>query len=295
MGPRGSKTGLVMEGGAMRGLFTAGILDIMVEKGLTLDGAVGVSAGAVFGCNYKSGQNGRAFRYNLKYAGDSRYCSLKSLVTTGDLYGVDFCYRQIPEELDPFDAEAYRNNPMPFYVVCTDVSTGRAVYRRLDRGDRSDMDWFRASASMPLASRPVEVEGRKLLDGGIADSIPLRFLERAGYERNVVILTQAADYVKKSAALQPLMAAAYARYPALVRAMKTRHLRYNRDTAYVMQREEAGAAFVFRPARSLGISHTESDRGELLRVYELGRSAAEDRWEELQAFLAQTEETQQGI
>lgn len=273
----------------MRGMFTAGVLDIMIERGLTFDGAVGVSAGAVFGCNFKSGQNGRSFRYNLKYAGDSRYCSLRSLLKTGDLYGVDFCYREIPEKLDPFDVRAYQENPMPFYVVCTDVDTGRAVYRRLDRGDRSDMDWFRASASMPLASRMVEIDGGRYLDGGIADSIPLRFMERAGYERNVVILTQPASYVKKPSPMQPAIAAAYVRHPALVRSMATRHVRYNSDTAYVKQQEEAGRVFVFRPAQSLGIPHTESDRGELLRVYELGRTAAEARWEELMTFLGRGE------
>ncbi len=279
------KTGLVMEGGAMRGMYTAGVTDIMIERGLTFDGAVGVSAGAVFGCNVKSRQNGRSFRYNLKYAGDPRYCSIRSLLTTGDLYGTDFCYREIPEELDPFDTETYQKNPMPFYVVCTDVLTGRPVYHRVDKGDRSDMDWFRASASMPLASRIVHAGGMKLLDGGIADSIPLRFMQRTGYEKNVVILTQPADYVKKATPLQPAIAAVYARYPALVKAMATRHLRYNRDTAYVRQEEEAGRVMVFRPETSLGIGHTESDRGELLRVYEMGRAAAESRLDELKAFL----------
>ena len=191
------KTGLVLEGGGMRGIFTAGVLDVMMEQGIKLDGAMGVSAGAVFGCNYKSGQIGRSLRYNTRFCADPRYWSLESLVRTGDLFGVKFCYDDIPNRLDPFDAAAYRANPMPFYAVCTNVETGKAIHKRLDQGEGKDMEYFRASASMPVVSRIVEVDGYKLLDGGIVDSIPLLSMERRGYPKNVVILTQPIDYVKK--------------------------------------------------------------------------------------------------
>ena len=167
------KTGLVLEGGAMRGMFTAGVLDVMMENGIRFDGAMGVSAGAVFGCNFKSGQIGRSLRYNMRFCDDPRYCSFESLIRTGNLYGVDFCYDEIPNKLDPFDAQAYRENPMPFYAVCTNVETGKAIHKRLDRGDSRDMQYFRASASMPIVSQIVEADGYKLLDGGITDSIPL--------------------------------------------------------------------------------------------------------------------------
>ncbi|MFR6379993.1 MAG: patatin family protein [Evtepia sp.] len=166
------KHGLVMEGGAMRGLFTAGVIDVMMEQNIVFDGAVGVSAGAVFGCNYKSHQIGRVLRYNLAFCQDPRYCSMRSRIKTGDLFGADFCYRQIPDELDVFDREAYANSPMDFYVVGTDVRSGRAVYHNCLTGDHEDLDWLRASASMPLASQIVSVGNRNLLDGGIADSIP---------------------------------------------------------------------------------------------------------------------------
>lgn len=190
------KRGLVMEGGAMRGLFTAGVTDVMMEAGIVFDGAIGVSAGAVFGGNYKAGQAGRVLRYNLRFCKDPRYSSLRSLIKTGDLFGADFCYREIPDHLDPFDQAAYAANPMDFFVVATDVHTGRAVYHNCLDGGREDLEWFRASASMPLASRIVSVGGYDLLDGGIADSIPLAYLEEQGYDRNVVVLTQPMGYVK---------------------------------------------------------------------------------------------------
>ena len=143
----------------MRGLFTAGVLDVLMERGVTFDGIVGVSAGACFGCNYKSGQIGRVIRYNKRFARDPRYCSWKSFLTTGDLFGAEFCYRTLPMELDVFDAAAYEANPMEFHVVATDCATGRAVYKRLDKADARAFDWIRASASMPLVSRPVAIDG----------------------------------------------------------------------------------------------------------------------------------------
>ena len=274
----------------MRGLFTMGVLDVMMENNITFDAAMGVSAGAVFGCNFKSGQIGRVIRYNMRFCKDPRYCSIQSLVTTGDMFGAKFCYDEIPNRLDPFDKEAYRSNPMPFYVVCTNVETGKAIHKRLDRGDGKDMEYFRASASMPLVSRIVEVDGYKLLDGGIADMIPLRSMERRGCPRNVVILTQPLGFVKKRSAIVPLIRAAMPDYPNLVHAMEIRHLRYNRQTDYVREQELAGKAFVIRPSRPLGISRMEDDPDELLRVYNAGRAEMEKRLGELSAFLLRRED-----
>lgn len=281
------KTGLVMEGGAMRGMFTAGVLDVMMENGIEFDGAMGVSAGAVFGCNFKSGQIGRSIRYNLRFCDDPRYCSLESLIKTGDLYGVQFCYDEIPNKLDPFDSEAFKANPMPFYAVCTNVETGKAIHKRLDNGDAKDMEYFRASASMPIVSRIVEVDGYKLLDGGITDSIPLKSMERRGYPRNVVILTQPAEYVKKKSSMVPLVRATMRQYPYVAKAMAVRHIRYNKQAEYVREQELAGNAFVIRPPYDLGISRTENDPAELRRVYDLGRSEMEYRLKALKEFLAE--------
>ena len=278
-------TGLVLEGGAMRGLFTAGVLDVMMENGIVLDGAIGVSEGAVFGCNYQSGQAGRTLRYNLRFCREWRYCSLRSLLLTGDLYGAEFCYHTLPLQLDKYDYEAYAANPHPFYVVCTDVETGEAVYRHCPRADGEYRDWFRASASMPLVSRVVETGGRRLLDGGIADSVPIRYFESIGYTRNVVILTQPEGFVKKPSRGLPLMKLAMRRYPKLAEALACRHEVYNETSAYISRREQEGAAFVIRPPKTLDMSRTEHDPVKLATAYNTGREEALRRLEELKAFV----------
>ena len=291
---RDPRTGLVMEGGAMRGLFTAGVLDVMMENGIELDGAIGVSAGALFGCNYKSRQIGRSVRYNLRFHDNPRYCSLRSLIKTGDLFEAEFCYHEIPDRLDPFDRRTYQENPMPFYVVCTDVKLGIPVYHRVDRGDDEDMKWFQASGSMPVFARVVEIGGRGYLDGGMSDPIPLKQFEKMGYERNVVILTQPEGYRKKKSKALPVMKLALREYPAAYRVMAVRHQRYNGELDYVKRRENAGAAFVIRPPESLGIGHTERDPEELGRVYETGRSVMEQKLEALRRFLDSTREGAEG-
>lgn len=280
------KKGLVLEGGGMRGMFTSGVIDVMMENGIEYDGAVGVSAGACFGCNYKSRQSGRAMRYNLRYCADPRYCSFRSLIKTGDLFGADFCYVELPQKLDLFDYEAFRENPMEFHVVCTDVETGEAVYYPLTHARDDEMRMIRASASMPLVSRIVEVGGRKLLDGGIADSIPLRYFESIGYDRNVVVLTQPEDYIKGKNRLLPLMKPALKDYPRVLDAIAGRHINYNESTAYVKEREQAGAAFVIRPKAKLEVGRVEHNPAKLRAVYEQGRAAMETRMDALKAFLS---------
>ena len=278
-------TGLVLEGGAMRGLFTAGVLDVLMESGIVLDGTIGVSAGAVFGCNYQSGQIGRTLRYNLRFCREWRYCSLRSLLLTGDLYGAKFCYWDLPMELDKMDYEAYAANPHPFYVVCTDVETGEAVYKYCPQADGEYRDWFRASASMPLVSRVVEADGRKLLDGGIADSVPIRYFESIGYDRNVVILTQPEGFVKTASRGLPLLKCVMRKYPKLAQTMARRHDIYNETSAYISQREKAGAAFVIRPPKALEMSRTEHDPVKLAHAYNTGREEALRRLEDLKAFV----------
>lgn len=279
------KRGLVMEGGAMRGLFTAGVTDVMMEAGIVFDGAIGVSAGAVFGGNYKAGQAGRVLRYNLRFCKDPRYSSLRSLIKTGDLFGADFCYREIPDHLDPFDQAAYAANPMDFFVVATDVHTGRAVYHNCLDGGREDLEWFRASASMPLASRIVSVGGYDLLDGGIADSIPLAYLEEQGYDRNVVVLTQPMGYVKTKNKAMPLLRRVYKDYPQLLDTLARRQDVYNETTAAIREKERRGEVFVIRPEVPLDIHRVEHDRARIQAVYDLGRAVMEKRLEAMKAFL----------
>ena len=279
------KYGLVMEGGAMRGLFTAGVTDVLMENGITFDGAVGVSAGACFGCNYKSGQRGRAIRYNLRFCRDKRYCSVYSLLRTGDMFGAEFCYHTMPDELDIFDYNEYNKNPMEFYVVCTDVETGKPVYKRLNTLDSEKLEWIRASASMPLASRIVEIDGRKLLDGGISDSIPLGFMERHGYDRNIVILTQPRDYEKKDSKSFSLIKRAYKKYPSLVKTYENRPKMYNEQLKYIRQSESEGKAYVIAPPAPLPIGHVEHNPDKLLEVYRIGRNTAMKYLDEIMKFM----------
>ena len=281
-----SKKGLVLEGGAMRGLFTCGVLDLFMEKGIEFDGAVGISAGACFGCNLKSRQPGRALRYNLRFAGDKRYCSFRSLFKTGDIYNADFCYHKIPQELDPFDFDTLKKNPMEFYMGVTDVETGEAAFPQLVDGCDKDLEWMRASASMPLAAKIVEIDGVKYMDGGIADSIPLQFMRSKGYDRNVVILTQPRNYVKKPNSLMPLIRLVYRKYPNFVRAVACRHEMYNAETRYIFEQEKAGNALVICPDAPLGISRIEKKGAELQRVYDMGRNIAERRLDEITEFLS---------
>ncbi len=279
------RKGLILEGGAMRGMFTAGVIDVMMEAGIVYDGIVGVSAGAVFGCNYKSGQIGRVIRYNTKYCRDKRYCSLRSLLKTGDLYGADFCYRELPEKLDLFDTEAYRKNPALFYVVCTDAETGQPVYKRCDKATEEDLLWMRASASLPFVSRPVEIEDRVFLDGGMSDSIPLRFFEGIGYGRNVVVLTRPETYTKKKARAGWLVRLLLRRYPYMADAIMDRHAIYNETLSYISGKEKKGEVFVIRPASDLDISRTEKDPEKLWEAYREGRRTMENQLESLKAFL----------
>ena len=229
------KTGLVLEGGGMRGIYTAGVLDVFMDYGLTFDGVIGVSAGAVHGCSFVSGQRGRSIRYYKKYCKDKRFMSWESLIKTGNLVNTEFCYHEIPEVLDPYDCEAFAASPTAFYVGCSNVETGRPEYIRI-RDMRRDIDYMRASASMPYVSEIVTAGGMKLLDGGCTDSIPVRAFMELGYRRNVVILTRHKGYKKKpeKAGLEKLF---YRRYPEFAKALRNRPWVYNR------QLEEIEAAY----------------------------------------------------
>ncbi len=267
----------------MRGLYTCGVIDVLMENDIRFDGAIGISAGAVFGCNYKSRQIGRPVRYNKKYCKDPRYCSFRSLIRTGDLYGADFCYRELPDVLDPFDRETFRNDPMEFYVGATDVKTGRCVYHKCTDGGETDMLWMRASASMPVASRPVSIDGSLYLDGGIADSIPFKHMDDLGYNRNVIVLTQPAGFVKKKS--PGIMKALLHKYPAIAEGMAKRHEMYNRQLEELEEREIRGAVFVIRPSEPVGVGRTENDPEKLERAYQLGRKDATAVLSHLQVFL----------
>ncbi len=279
------KTGLVLEGGAMRGLFTAGVIDVMMEEGLTFDGMVGVSAGSSFGCNYKSRQPGRVLRYNLRYCNDPRYMGLRSLLTTGNLVGAEFAYHTLPLELDIFDVETFERDNMDFHLVCTDVSTGAPVYYVMDHVDRESLEWLRASASMPVLTRPVKVaDGRLMLDGGISDSIPIEYFQSRGYGRNVVVLTQPRTYRKKPSPewlFRLLMPSA----PAIARAMGRRHIMYNAQLDYLDSQEAKGNTFIIAPDAPLPIGRIEMKPDKMKLVYRMGREKCVSILQELKDFV----------
>lgn len=279
------KKGLVLEGGALRGLFTAGVMDVLMEHGVTFDGLVGVSAGACFGCNYKSGQVGRVLRYNLRYAHDPRYCSLWSLLTTGGIFGPKFAYYRLPLELDPFDISTFDANPMEFHLVATDVQTGEAVYRRFDHYTDDMLDWILASSSMPIVSRIVNINGRQLLDGGIADSIPLHYFQEQGFARNLVVLTQPADYQKQPLRHLRIIRHLLRRYPQFLAAWERRHEMYNSELKYIAEQEAQGNAIVLCPPHPLAVGRVSHNRRLMCEAYNQGRETATARLNPIKEFL----------
>jgi predicted patatin/cPLA2 family phospholipase len=279
------KKGMILEGGAMRGLFTAGVIDEMMRQNIVYDGLIGVSAGAAFGCNYKSHQIGRPLRYNKRFAHEKKYCSWYSWLTTGDLYGADFCYHKLPNELDVMDTETYKNDPMSFYVTCTDVDTGRPVYHEIPELNDEAYEWMRASASMPVVSRPVHLDGKVLLDGGISDSIPLKYFESIGYEKNVVVLTQPRGYTKQPQSGMKALSFLLKDHPAVVKGLAVRHQVYNDTLAYIREEEEKGKVYVIAPPRDLHIGKMEHDPKIMDEVYAVGTNTMKAKMEELRQFL----------
>lgn len=282
------KVGLVLEGGGMRGMYTAGVLDVFLQENIWPDAVIGVSAGAIHGCSYMAGQLGRSVRYNLKYINDKRYMSFKSLITTGDLFNVNFCYDKIPNELSVFDYDTYKVNAeaVPFYVTCSNVETGQPEYIRC-RDFRYDMDYMRASASLPIVSRIVEINEKKLLDGGTTDSIPVKFFESIGYKKNIVVLTRPEGYVKKESSSIRILKLLYRKYPEYLAACEKRPKLYNETVEYIEEQQQKGNILLIRPSRRVKISRTEKNTDKLKYMYKMGRHDTLTQLSEVKAFIAQ--------
>ena len=276
---------LVLEGGAMRGQFTAGVLDFFMDQKFFCDYVVGVSAGALCGGNYVAGAPGRSSLINVKYADDSRYLSMQSFVRTGNAYGREFAFHEIPDVLEPMDYEAFRRSPIRFEVVSTNLETGEADYHEM-RDYHDDLPYIIASSSMPLVSQIVEVDGKLLLDGGTSDSVPLLHSILTGANKHIVVLTQAHDYVKRANKLMALMRQRYADYPYYLERLQYRHYEYNRLYRWIAREEAAGRIFVIRPPEPVTVSSMEHDAEKLLALYEQGLAAAAKAWPKLQEYLA---------
>lgn len=279
------KTGLVLEGGAMRGMYTAGVLDVFMEQGIMFDGVIGVSAGALFGVNLLSQQAGRVIRYNKRFNGDPNYLGLRPLLRTGNIVDTDYAYNRVPRELDVFDDEAYRASGIPFYAVVTDVESGEPEYIKVD-SVFDQMDVLRASGSMPFVSRPVEIGGRKYLDGAITDSIPFEKFMEMGYDRLVVVLTKPAGYVKKAMS-KPLIQLCYGRqYPNFAKKVSERHVMYNASINRLCELEQNGTVIVLRPSQHIKISRIEKHPDKLQALYEVGIRDAQAAAEQIRQFLS---------
>lgn len=268
------KTGLVLEGGAMRGMFTAGVLDVFIEHDIKVDGIIGVSAGALFGVNYLSKQPGRVLRYNKKYASDKRYMGMYSLIKTGDIVNKDFAYYTVAKSLDIFDNETFMASKIPYYVVTTNMETGRAEYMQI-KNVFADMEILRASASMPFVSRPVILNGKKYLDGGVADSIPYQKFLEMGYERLIVVLTRDLNYVKKPMS-KKLISLYYHDYPKFKEQLINRHENYNQSIETLKQLEKSGKVILIRPSQPIEIGRMEKNPEMLQKVYDFGKKDAKE-------------------
>lgn len=276
--------GLVLEGGGFRGMYTCGVIDVFMENGICFDEVVGVSAGAAFGCNIKSKQIGRSLRYNKRFCQDSRYSGLKSFIKTGDLYNKEFAYGIVPTILDPFDTKTFRENPLKFTVVCTDIHTGNPVYHEIQNGDATDIEWIRASASIPIVSKPVKLDGYELLDGGVSDSIPVNWmLERS--DKTVIVLTRDKSYHKEPMKYIHLLKKAFKEYPNLQKALENRYIVYNKTLDEIEQLEREGKVFVIRPSKPIACAMIEKDPNHLQEIYDIGRRDALHYLEDLKKYL----------
>lgn len=280
-----NKIGLVLEGGGHRGIYTAGILDTFAQNNISFDGIMGVSAGCIHGVSFLSGQIGRSVRYTTRFCNNPSYMSFKSLIKTGDFFNVDFCYYKLPETLDPFDNDAFDKNPTPFYAVCSDVKTGKAVYHQCDSVRGEKIKWIQASASMPLAAKIVKIDEGEFLDGGITDSIPIKKMQELGYSKNIVILTQEAGYRKKPNSLLPLIKRVYKKYPELINAIQNRHIIYNQQLDYLEEQEKLGNVIIIRPSQKPQAGRIEKDKEKILSTYNLGRNDAEKLLETVKNFI----------
>ena len=276
-------TGLVLEGGAMRGLYTAGVLDCFLDNNIKIDGIVGVSAGALFGLNFPSKQTGRTIRYNKKYIKDKRYMSLHSLLTTGNLVNRDFAYYELPQKLDVYDEKAFEEANIPFYAAITNIETGLCEYVKIEHVMRQ-MEVLRATSALPYVSRPVEIDGKLYLDGGLLDSIPVQKCIDLGYDKIIVVLTRTIDY-RKTKSSEFMAKLYYKKYPNLVKAINNRYNVYNSTVEKIIDLELKKEIFVIRPSVDLKIKRIERDIDKLDQMYNLGISDCKNCLEELKAYI----------
>ena len=278
------ESGLVVEGGGMRGIYTAGVLDFFMEKNIYFDDCYGVSAGACHLSSYLSKQIGRSLKVTLDYINDKRYCSINSLIKTGDMFGVEMLYNRIPNELVLYDYETFNKFKGNFYSVVTNCKTGKAEYMKI-QDMKEDIVTVRASSSLPLLSRIVEINGEEYLDGGISDSIPVKKSIEDGHRKNVVILTRDKTYRKSKASFLNIFKIKYKKYPNLIKAIEDIYKMYNDTIDFIEEKRKSGEVFVIQPKEPVNISRVEKDKTKLKALYDEGYNDAKECYEDLIKFI----------
>lgn len=277
------KTLLILEGGGLRAIYTAGVLDCFLKNNIKVDAVIGVSAGALFGINYLSKQQGRVIRYTLENANNKDYMGISSWIKTGNIMNKDFCFNKLIYETDPFDFKTFNKSKIEFYVTVTNVETGKAEYKRINDIEE-DMEYLRASGSMPIVSKIVKVNGKKYLDGGISDSVPIKWGLKNGYKRIIVVETRPKTYRKKKSKLLPYKIL-YKDYPRLVKTVKERYNIYNKTKTYIEALEEENRVFVIRPTEYIKIKRIENNKDKIQEMYRLGLKDANERLKELKKYM----------
>lgn len=280
------KTCFVLEGGALRGIYTSAVMDYLYEKKVPMDSVIGVSAGALFGVNYLADQPGRVLRYNLKYCHDKRYISIRSLILTGNLINKNFAYYKVCKELDPFDEETFEKNNKDFYLVKTNVETGEPEYVKITK-PLEQMEELRATSAMPFFSRIIKIDGKKYLDGAVGDSIPVKKAMEMGYDRIVVILTQPYDFKKSEMADKYIKKAKrkYKKYPKFLDKFLNRPKDYNKLLEDIKKLEKEKKIFVIRPSESVEIDPIKKTEDDLNRIYNVGKKDAKACYKDLIKYL----------
>ena len=278
------EAGLVVEGGGMRGVYTAGVLDYFMEKNLYFDDCYGVSAGACHISSYVSKQIGRSMKVTLDYINDKRYCSVNSLIKTGDMFGVEMLYDLIPNKLELYDYDTFNKFKGNFYSVVTNCKTGKAEYIKI-KDMKKDIIAVRASSSLPLLSRIVEINGKEYLDGGITDSIPIKKSIKDGHKKNVVILTRDKTYRKSKPKFLSFFKLKYKKYPNLVKAIENRYKMYNETLDFIEEEKAKNKVFIIQPKLPVKISRIEKDKDKLKELYDQGYEDAKELYEDLMKFL----------
>lgn len=279
-----NKIGLILEGGGMRGIYTAGVLDFFIEKNIEVDITIGVSAGSCHASSYLSKQYKRAYNATVDYLNDKRYLSFSNLIKTGSIFGMDFMFNKIPNELNIYDYDTFAKSKSKFVVVATNCETGSPEYFEL-KDLKKEIIYMQASCSIPMFANIVEIDDFKLVDGGVSDSIPIEYALNQGYKKNIVVLTRDITYKKNKQKFLSIVNRKYKKYPNLIKAIENRHLNYNKSLNLVNQLEKDGDVLVIRPKKPVNVSQIEKNAKKLTSLYEEGYDDAKELYDKILDFI----------